>query len=159
MIEPTELVGHPACAGTSGSLAGRRLVTAAGGAEPIDPARAITNRSSGKQGLPYPGSPRPRRRSDLIAGATAWRRRSEQSGWMVALQEMLAVLVALPGADGLLMVAAVADFRRRPAAHKIKKEAGVPQIRLSRLRHPGCCQTFGNRWRASRRFPAESKAT
>jgi phosphopantothenoylcysteine decarboxylase/phosphopantothenate--cysteine ligase len=44
-----------------------------------------------------------------------------------------AVLAALPGAEMLIMAAAVADFRPLvPAAEKIKKENGLPEIRLER---------------------------
>ena len=42
-----------------------------------------------------------------------------------------AVLAQLPGTDVLLMAAAVADFRpAKLAKQKIKKEAGIPEIRL-----------------------------
>ena len=53
MVEPFELLGHIRLAlGRSGALAGRKVVVTAGGThEPIDPVRAITNRSSGKQGF------------------------------------------------------------------------------------------------------------
>jgi phosphopantothenoylcysteine decarboxylase/phosphopantothenate--cysteine ligase len=42
-----------------------------------------------------------------------------------------AVLAAVPGAAALIMAAAVADFRPLVAsAEKIKKESGIPEIRL-----------------------------
>ena len=43
-----------------------------------------------------------------------------------------AVLAQMPAADALIMAAAVADFRPAGggAAHKIKKEGGIPQIEL-----------------------------
>jgi phosphopantothenoylcysteine decarboxylase / phosphopantothenate---cysteine ligase len=52
MVEPEEIVGHLRLVlARTGDLAGRRvLVTAGGTREPLDPVRAITNRSSGKQG-------------------------------------------------------------------------------------------------------------
>jgi phosphopantothenoylcysteine decarboxylase/phosphopantothenate--cysteine ligase len=44
-----------------------------------------------------------------------------------------AVMAALPGAEALIMAAAVADFRpAAPAGEKIKKEAGIPEIRLEK---------------------------
>ncbi|MDP6495870.1 MAG: bifunctional phosphopantothenoylcysteine decarboxylase/phosphopantothenate--cysteine ligase CoaBC, partial [Dehalococcoidia bacterium] len=52
LMDPPELMGHIAAVlGKSGDLAGRTVVVSAGGtAEPIDPVRVVTNRSSGKQG-------------------------------------------------------------------------------------------------------------
>jgi phosphopantothenoylcysteine decarboxylase/phosphopantothenate--cysteine ligase len=47
-------------------------------------------------------------------------------------QEMLdGVLAACENADGLVMAAAVADFRvKHVAKHKLKKQDGIPQIEL-----------------------------
>jgi phosphopantothenoylcysteine decarboxylase/phosphopantothenate--cysteine ligase len=52
---------------------------------------------------------------------------------VVSADEMrAAVLAALPGADALLMAAAVADFKpAQAAAQKIKKQAGAPTIQLA----------------------------
>jgi phosphopantothenoylcysteine decarboxylase / phosphopantothenate---cysteine ligase len=136
MVEPPELLGHARLVlGRNGPLAGRRLVITAGGTqEPIDPVRAITNRSSGKQGFALAQAAIDRGAEvTLIAAVTALETPvGAQRVDVRTAQEMLeAVLVALPSADGLLMAAAVADFRpTTPAAHKIKKEAGVPQIHL-----------------------------
>ncbi|HEX8830222.1 MAG TPA: phosphopantothenoylcysteine decarboxylase, partial [Longimicrobium sp.] len=115
---------------------GRRIVvTAAGTREPIDPVRYIGNRSSGRMGYEI--------------AAAAWRRGAEvllvsgPSALQVppgvelkrieTAEEMRAAVEdALPGADALVMAAAVADFRpAEPAAQKLKKEtSGVPEIRL-----------------------------
>jgi len=136
MVEPVELLGHARrVLGRSGSLAGRRLVVTAGGTqEPIDPVRAISNRSSGKQGFALAqaaidlGA-----KVTLIAGVTSL---DTPVGALrvdvrTAKEMQEAVLAALPQADGLIMAAAVADFRpAAPEVHKIKKEGGVPQIRL-----------------------------
>jgi phosphopantothenoylcysteine decarboxylase/phosphopantothenate--cysteine ligase len=119
-------------------LAGRRFVVTAGGTqEPLDPVRAITNRSSGKQGFALAQAAIDRGAEvTLIVGATSLAAADTPVGArrvdVRTAQEMLeAVLAALPGADGLLMAAAVADFRpAAPAAHKIKKESGAPQIQL-----------------------------
>ena len=118
-----------------GKLAGCKVVVTAGGTqEPIDPVRMITNRSSGKQGyaiaqaaldagaevvlisgaahLPVPGGAR------LVPVVTA-------------AEMKQAVLEETCDADVLIMAAAVADFRPAQAASdKIKKETGVPEIRL-----------------------------
>jgi phosphopantothenoylcysteine decarboxylase/phosphopantothenate--cysteine ligase len=138
MVEPVELLGHIRnLLARSGPLNGRRIVVTAGGTqEPIDPVRSITNRSSGKQGfalaqaaLDLGGE------VTLIAGPVnlptpvgALRVDIRTS------QDLLeAVMTAIQACDALVMAAAVADFRpAAPTAQKIKKEAGVPEIRLER---------------------------
>jgi len=117
-------------------LAGKRVIVTAGGTrEPIDPVRYIGNRSSGRMGYEI--------------AAAAWRRGAEvllvsgpshlplpigvEAVPVETAEEMRAAVAdALPGADALVMAAAVADFRPANAAdEKIKKEAGgVPEIRL-----------------------------
>ncbi len=134
--ETPALIGHIRRAlGRAGTLAGRRvLVTAGGTSEPIDPVRYITNRSSGRQGYALAqaaldagadvtlisaahGLPTPPGAA-LVTAATA--------------RAMLdAVLAHLPGADVLLMAAAVADFTPADvAAQKIKK-AGADGLTLA----------------------------
>jgi phosphopantothenoylcysteine decarboxylase/phosphopantothenate--cysteine ligase len=136
MVEPTELLGHIRLAlGRNGPLQGLQVVVTAGGTqEPIDPVRAITNRSSGKQGFALVQAALDLGADvTLIAGPTSLStpvgaRRVD----VRTAQEMLeAVLAALPQASLLIMAAAVADFK--PAAlagQKIKKESGIPQIKL-----------------------------
>jgi len=127
--ETPALVGHIRRAlGRAGALAGRRVIVTAGGtSEPVDPVRYVTNRSSGKQGYALA-------QAALDAGAdvtliSAARGLPVPPGAaLVAVgtaREMLdAVLAALPGADALLMAAAVADFTPADvAAHKIKKSS------------------------------------
>lgn len=117
-----------------GPLAGRKVVVTAGGTqEPIDPVRLITNRSSGKQGYAIA-------QAALDAGAdvvlvSAPTGLLAPAGARVlpvkTAQQMLeAVLAETADADTLVMAAAPADFRPIPAEQKIKKEAGLPQIRL-----------------------------
>lgn len=141
MLEPSEILGairltlprsgppdtHP--------LLGRKVVVTAGGTqEPIDPVRVIANRSSGKQGMALAQAALDLGAEvTLIAGVTPLAgpfgaRRID----VVTAQEMLdAVLVESKPADALVMAAAVADFRpAAPAAQKIKKGGGVPEIRL-----------------------------
>ena len=128
MAEPAEVV--EACAALLGGghavLAGRRLLVTAGGTrEPVDPVRYIGNRSSGRMGNalaaealwlgasvtlvttlpPPPAHPR----LAVVEVATA--------------AEMLdAVRTRLPGADVLVMAAAVADWRpAAPSERKLKK--------------------------------------
>lgn len=117
-----------------GPLAGRKVVVTAGGTqEPIDPVRLITNRSSGKQGYAVA-------QAALDAGAevtlvSAPTGLAAPAGAkLVAVktaQQMLdAVLAETADADTLVMAAAVADFRPIPASQKLKKETGLPQLRL-----------------------------
>jgi phosphopantothenoylcysteine decarboxylase/phosphopantothenate--cysteine ligase len=116
-------------------LAGKRaLVTAGPTAEPIDPVRVITNRSSGKQGFAIA-----RALADLgaevtlVAGPVAQAtppgvRRVD----VETAREMLAACEAALPADVAVCVAAVADWRpEQTGARKIKKgEAGPQPIAL-----------------------------
>ncbi len=137
MSEPLEIVGvaRVVLGKKLGRLRGKKLVITAGGSqEPIDPVRVITNRSSGKQGyalaqmalemgaqvtlVSHPTS--------LVPPVGAEFTRVE------TVQQMLeTVTTAAQDADGLIMAAAVADFRvKKVAKDKIKKRDGIPQIEL-----------------------------
>lgn len=137
MLEPAELAGHVRAAlGVSGPLAGRRvLVTAGGTQEPIDPVRVIANRSSGKQGYALAQAAIDRgAQVTLVSGPTALAAPvGAQFVQVQTAEEMLtAVLARAPGADLLLMAAAVADFRpSQRAKHKIKRAGGIPQVELT----------------------------
>lgn len=137
MVEPFDLLGHIRLAlGGAGPLKGVKVVVTAGGTqEPIDPVRAITNRSSGKQGFALAQAALDLGAEVvLIAGPVNWPTPAGARRVDVrTAEEMLqAVLAAIPGAGALVMAAAVADFRpAEPAENKIKKERGVPQIRLT----------------------------
>jgi phosphopantothenoylcysteine decarboxylase/phosphopantothenate--cysteine ligase len=136
MCDPAEISEHIGRALTTGSvLAGRRvLVTAGPTREPVDVVRVLSNRSSGRMGFALAAAAW-RRGADvaLIAGPTSVEpphgpqlTRVETAAGMAA-----AVAAALPAAHVLLMAAAVADFRPvAPAAGKIKREDGVPQVVL-----------------------------
>jgi phosphopantothenoylcysteine decarboxylase / phosphopantothenate---cysteine ligase len=138
MVEPLELHGHiRKLLARSGALSGRRVVVTAGGTqEPIDPVRSISNRSSGKQGFSLAQAA-----LDLGAEVTLIAGPVNLPTPVGALRvdirtggEMLeAVMAAIRQCDALVMAAAVADFRPTAAAsQKIKKEKGVPEIRLER---------------------------
>ncbi len=136
MVEPAEILGGIRLAlGRNGRLAGKHLVVTAGGSqEPIDPVRYITNRSSGKQGyalaqaaldegaavtlVTHPTGLTPPVGAQVVEVRTA--------------QEMLeAVLRVVEAADGLVMAAAVADFRvKHVSEHKLKKQDGIPRLEL-----------------------------
>lgn len=136
MVETAELLGHIRLAlAHGGPLTGRTiLVTAGGTQEPIDPVRTITNRSSGKQGFALAQAALDLGAEVLLVSAPVQletpvgARRIE----VRTAQEMLeAVLAELPRVDALIMAAAVADFRpAHPAGEKIKKEGGIPEIKL-----------------------------
>jgi phosphopantothenoylcysteine decarboxylase/phosphopantothenate--cysteine ligase len=138
MLEPEEILGHVRlAAGRNGPLAGRRIVVTAGGTqEPIDPVRVVANRSSGKQGFAVAQTALDRGAAvTLVAAPCSLTTPVGASRVDVATaQEMAdAVLESCAGADALVMAAAVADFRpARPAARKLKKDAGPPSVELER---------------------------
>ena len=136
MLEPLEILGHARYQlSRSGPLQGRRVVVTSGGTqEPLDPVRVLTNRSSGKQGFALAQAA-----LDLGAEVTLVAAPvslpapvGAQRVDVFTAEDMLqAVLAAVPQADALVMAAAVADFRPvAPPSEKIKKEHGLPQIRL-----------------------------
>jgi phosphopantothenoylcysteine decarboxylase / phosphopantothenate---cysteine ligase len=116
-------------------LAGKRvLVTAGPTAEPIDPVRVLTNRSTGKQGYAIAGAlARLGAEVLLVSGPTVLSAPPGVSRVMVeSAREMLdASLKALP-VDAAVCVAAVADWRADEVfGVKLKKgKEGPPTIRL-----------------------------
>ena len=138
MTEPFDLLGHIRYQlSRGGPLQGRRIIVTAGGTqEPLDPVRMLANRSSGKQGIALAQAALDAGGNvTLIAAPLALpvpagvqhvtvRTAADMAG---------AVLDACQEADGLLMAAAVADFRPAQAARqKLKKEQGLPTLALER---------------------------
>lgn len=116
-------------------LAGKRAVVTAGPtAEPIDPVRVITNRSSGKQGFAIAGALAALGAEvTLVAGPVAQPTPAGVTRIDVeTAREMLAACEAALPADIAVCVAAVADWRPETlGAKKIKKgEGGPPPIAL-----------------------------
>jgi phosphopantothenoylcysteine decarboxylase/phosphopantothenate--cysteine ligase len=116
-------------------LAGKHvLITAGPTAEPIDPVRVITNRSSGKQGFAIAGALAALgARVTLVAGPVAVPTPPGVSRVDVETAvEMLAACEAALPADAAVCVAAVADWRADEVfAVKLKKTpGGPPTIRL-----------------------------
>jgi phosphopantothenoylcysteine decarboxylase/phosphopantothenate--cysteine ligase len=111
-------------------LADWHIVVSAGGtAEPIDPVRYVGNRSSGKMGMAVAEVAIARgARVTLVRGTTSV---PPPDGAHVIEAETAAsmrqaVLDALPGADALVMAAAVADFRPLAVADtKIGRDEGI----------------------------------
>lgn len=136
LLEPDEVVGHIRLAmGADGPLKGDHfLITAGGTQEPLDPVRSLANRSSGKQGFALAQAALDRgARVTLIAGPTALGTPvgAERIDVRTAQEMKEAVMEALGDVDGLLMAAAVSDFRPvRIEKQKIKKEAGPPKVKL-----------------------------
>ncbi len=131
-------------------LAGRRVVVSAGGTrEPIDPVRYIGNRSSGKMGAALAEAAAARgARVTLVTTGVRPRAPGIDARPVETSEEMLdALRDATPGADLLLMAAAVADFRpRQVAGEKIHREGkggltveleAGPDLLLELRRHPG----------------------
>jgi phosphopantothenoylcysteine decarboxylase / phosphopantothenate---cysteine ligase len=111
---------------TSTALAGRRIIVTAGPTlEPIDPVRVVTNRSSGKMGYAVAAAAqRAGAEVTLVSGPTALRAPSGVATVAIETARELsdAVLAALPGADAVIMAAAIADYRpATPADRKLKK--------------------------------------
>ncbi len=117
-------------------LDGRRLVVTAGPTrEPLDPVRFLSNRSSGKMGYAV-AREAARRGADvvLVTGPVAL---PAPPGLRVVKVERAAemrdaVVAEMPQADALVMAAAPADFVvAQPAARKLKRADGLPDVRLS----------------------------
>jgi len=120
-------------------LTGKRIVVTAGGTqEPIDPARHIGNRSSGKMG--YALAEAARDRGAEVRLITAPTLLPEPAGVEIAhvrtTAEMKeAVARAVAKADALIMAAAVTDYRPKSAAKtKLKKKS--PALTLELIRTP-----------------------
>ncbi len=118
----------------AGPLHGKHAIVTAGPThEPIDPVRYIANRSSGKQGYAVAAALAAHgARVTLVSGPTNLT--APHGTTLVKVEtahEMYeAVHKALP-ADIAVCVAAVADWRVKPAPQKLKKSAHMPKLELS----------------------------
>lgn len=112
------------------------LVTAGPTREPIDPVRYLSNDSSGRMGFAIARAARRRGHAvTLISGPTNLQDpRGIATHRVVTAREMdEAVQSHFESADGLIMAAAVSDFRpRRASRQKIKKGAMEESIALIR---------------------------
>lgn len=124
-----------------GPLSGRTVVVTAGGTqEAIDPVRYIGNWSSGQMGVALAQAALDQGASVvLIAGPTV---RDLPVGVDVvrvesALEMQAAVEQAVPGADILVMAAAVADYRPgTPQDQKMKKQDDVDGVSIDLVKNP-----------------------
>lgn len=111
---------------TCHDFAGRRVVVSAGGTrEPIDPVRFVSNYSSGKMGFAVAAAAA-ERGAEVVLVSSA-QHPGHPGVRLIPVEtaaEMLhALRTELPGADLLVMAAAVADFRPAEAAdQKIRRE-------------------------------------
>ena len=112
----------------------RFLVTAGPTREHLDPVRFLSNRSTGRMGFAVAAAAAEAGHAvTLVAGPVALGTPPGAARVdVVSARDMLAVVQAhLPGADVLVMTAAVADWRpRHMAAAKLKKAAMNPVIEL-----------------------------
>ena len=126
--------------GSSGDLAGKRVVVTAGGTqEPIDPVRHIGNRSSGKMG--YAVAEAARDRGATVSLITATTFLPEPAGIEVvyirtAAEIKEAVAKATAQTDALIMVAAVADYQPKSIAEAKIKKKDSPNLALELIRTP-----------------------
>jgi phosphopantothenoylcysteine decarboxylase/phosphopantothenate--cysteine ligase len=112
-----------------GDFSGKHIVVSAGGTrEPIDPARVITNRSSGKMGYALAEAARDRGAKVTLVStidSLPVPYGVERIGVETVAQMREAVLNACESAQALIMAAAVSDFRpATPSEQKIKKGEG-----------------------------------
>ena len=140
LVDTAELLGSIERALSSGSLAGEVVLVSAGPtAEPVDPVRVLTNRSSGKMGFAL-AEEAARRGAEviLVAGpvglATPF---GVQRVDVETAREMYdAVMEALPRATIVIKAAAVSDYRSAHAeGEKIKRE-GREELTLQLVRNP-----------------------
>ena len=129
MLETQKLMGHIRMVlGREGDLAARKIVVSAGGTqEPMDPVRAIWNRSSGKMGYAIAEAARDRGSNAVVVSApTAL---PDPVGVRVVriqtgLEMRDAIVQESEDANALIMAAAVADWRPATVSRqKVKKEA------------------------------------
>lgn len=141
--ETPTLMGHiRRVLGRQGSLRGRRVIVTAGGTqEALDPVRYLTNRSTGKQGYALAQAALDAGADVTLISATSTLPAPIGTTLVpvTSAQEMLAAVEAnVPGADVLIMAAAVADFRPAVVAErKIKKGADENQkLTIELVRNP-----------------------
>jgi phosphopantothenoylcysteine decarboxylase/phosphopantothenate--cysteine ligase len=122
--------------GYRGILSGRQVLVSAGGTrEAIDPVRTLTNRSSGHQGYALAEvAARLGAQVTLVSAATRdvaldVRRAIRVVPVESAAQMATAMFENFAVADVAIMAAAVADFTFAASPAKLKKDAGLPELR------------------------------
>jgi phosphopantothenoylcysteine decarboxylase/phosphopantothenate--cysteine ligase len=157
LAEPADIVEAAAHVLSPQDLAGKRIVVTAGPTyEPIDPARFIGNRSSGKMGAALAAAAQ-RRGAEvtLLLGPSAI---APPVGVTVvsietAAQLQMALTAASADAHAIIMAAAVADYRpAAPADHKLKRSQLGASTDLALVANPDLLAELGKR-RGTRTTP------
>jgi len=127
--------------GYRGPLTGKRvLVTAGGTAEPLDPVRSLTNRSTGHQGYALAEVAARMGATVTLVSAAARdvaldvRTQIRVVRATTANEMATVVLNEAPTSDVVVMAAAVSDFTVAAQSQKIKKTDGVPTLTLETTR-------------------------
>jgi phosphopantothenoylcysteine decarboxylase/phosphopantothenate--cysteine ligase len=163
LAEPEHIFEATLAALVPQDLAGQRLVVTAGPTrEAFDPARFLSNASSGKMG--YAIARVARRRGAEVRLVTGPTELAPPFGVEVVrvtttLELLTACQTAIAGASALIMAAAPADFRpAAPSAHKRKKTPGE-RFTVDLESNPDILRTLGARSRglAVVGFAAESQ--
>ena len=149
LADPADIVEAAASLRTPQDLRGRRLVVSAGPTqEALDPARYLGNRSSGKMGLALALAARRRgAQVSLVLGPTAQVPPPgvEVVNVTTALQMQAALAERVPGADAVIMAAAVADFRpRQVAPQKLKRSRLGGELTLELVSNPDLLAELGH---------------
>jgi len=157
LIEPAEIAAAASRLLAPRDLAGRRVVVSAGPTrEPIDDVRFIGNRSSGKMGAALAAAAAARGADvTLLAGpGTPATGGVTRVPFESAADLERALAAAAPGADAVVMAAAVADFRPRArAAGKLsRRAAGATSVELVEV--PDLLAGLGRQRRAAPSGPA-----
>jgi phosphopantothenoylcysteine decarboxylase/phosphopantothenate--cysteine ligase len=148
MAEPQQIADAIfALMGSPRDLDGKNVVVTAGPTlEDIDPARFLSNRSSGKMGFAIAERAALRgARVTLVAGPVALATPAgvQRVDVRSALEMRDAMKRALEGADVLVMAAAVADYRPAdPKVEKIKR-AGQPTVSIELVQNPDLLAEVG----------------
>jgi phosphopantothenoylcysteine decarboxylase/phosphopantothenate--cysteine ligase len=139
MAEPAAIVEliERIVRGYRGPLTGQKVLISAGGTrEAIDPVRVIANRSSGRQGYALAEVAR-RLGAAVTLVSTVQRDLALDVASSIdvvhvesAAQMRDAMLEHFATSDCAIMAAAVSDFTLPPVDEKIKKDAGLPTLRL-----------------------------
>jgi phosphopantothenoylcysteine decarboxylase / phosphopantothenate---cysteine ligase len=129
MAEPTEIAARAEQLLAPASLAGRRvLVTAGGTREPLDAARFVGNRSSGRMGVALAEEAR-RRGADVVLLAATLAVPAPDGVETIPTPTAAAMLdaaLALPDMDIALLAAAVADYRPAEARATKRPKSDEP---------------------------------
>ena len=162
MSEAAAIVAAAAKLFHSAALAGRQVVITAGPTrEAIDPARYLSNYSSGKMGFALAEAAAEAGAAvTLIAGPVDLPTppRVQRQDVLSAAEMLAAVEQCLAGCEIFIAAAAVADFRPAAAVEqKLKKRDGVEQMTLDLVKNPDILATVAPSVRYSVGFAAETE--